>query len=269
LPIVSYPSIHEIDRILHQYDWFFVFHNDTSEFIQRLISEGKRRFPDQVKVIYAYPSKGIVHEPYYHDAEIDPGLPIAENLRVFCEKILHLSKSTRSNGLIPPAQLVYRLNNKSVVIHTTSSRAGKNWSPEKYIELSYQLKDKGFEPSLIIGSNERNLWKDCSLKTLEFSSLDAVASFIYESGYFVGNDSGLGHLASFLGIPTVTILRRKTLAKFWAPSFSTGISVAPSSWIPNIRGLRLRDRHWKKLISTQKVLRAFDKVVSSQLQREV
>jgi ADP-heptose:LPS heptosyltransferase len=260
LPIVAYPDIRDMERILHQYEWFFVFHNDTSEFIQKLITEGKRRFPDQLKVIYAYPSKRIVNEPYYQDSEIDPGISLIESLRIFCEKILHFSKSTLSNGLIPPADLSHRANKNRIVIHPTSSRAGKNWPSEKFVELAERLRHLGYDPVWIVGLKEKEDWSIVNQNRLEmpsFPTLDALARYIYESGYMVGNDSGLGHLASFLEIPTVTITRRRALAKLWAPGYTTGQIVTPNPLIPNISGFRLRDRHWKKLISTRKVLRTF------------
>jgi ADP-heptose:LPS heptosyltransferase len=94
-----------------------------------------------------------------------------------------------------------------------------------------------------------------------FPSLNLLAHFIYESGYLIGNDSGLGHLASALGIPTLTLCRRKAWANMWAPSFSKGVVVTPQSWIPNIRGLRLRDRYWKKFISVSMAERAFEKLI--------
>ena len=262
LPVIPYPSIQMMEQILHQYEWFFVVHNDTSEFIQKLIVEGKRRFPDQIKVIYAYPSKRIVHEPYYQDAQIDPSKPFAESLRLFCEQILHLPKSTRSNGFIPPAELRHRFNQQRVVIHPTSSRSGKNWTKEKYVEVARALKAKGYEPVWIIGPQERDDWDGCGFEMPEFLTLDALARFIYESGYLIGNDSGMGHLASFLNVPTLTVTRRKALARLWGPSYSNSIIVTPNPWIPNISGLRLRDRHWKKWISTHKVLRAFDRLVA-------
>ena len=265
LPIISYPPLDEIERILHQYDWFFVFHNDTSEFTKKLIFEGKRRFPDQVKVIYAYPSKRIIHEPYFQDAQIDPGLSMSESLRIFCEQILLLPKSTRSNGFIPPVELSYRANKQRVVIHPTSSRAGKNWTKEKFVELAAHLYKQNYEPVWIIGPKERGEWASMQgdFKMPEFPTLDTLARYIYESGYLVGNDSGLGHLASFLEIPTLTITRRRALAKLWAPSYAAGVIVTPNPWIPNIRGFRLRDRHWQKFISTRKVLLAFDQLVEN------
>ncbi len=53
LPVFVHPPLHEVERILHQYEWFFVFHDDDNPLVQRLIVEGKRRFPDQMKVINA------------------------------------------------------------------------------------------------------------------------------------------------------------------------------------------------------------------------
>lgn len=264
LPVVAYPSVREIDRILHSYDWFFVFHNDTDEFVQKLIVEGKRRFPDQIKVLYAYPSKRIVNEPYYLDAQIDPAVPMTDSLRIFCEKILHLPKSTRSNGFIPPAGLNYRGLKSRVVIHPTSSRMGKNWPREKFIQVAAHLAQNNFAPVWMIGPKERTEWadvKNVGFEMPEFETLDALARYIYESGYFIGNDSGLGHLASFLEIPTLTITRRKALARLWAPSFTPGVIVTPNPWILNISGLRLRDRYWKNFISVRKVVKGFRRLV--------
>jgi hypothetical protein len=256
LDVRPYPLMEELPRILNSFDWFFVVHNDTDEFVLKLIQEGKRRFPDKMKVIYLYPSKNIVNEPYYIDCLTDPGIPIAENMRLFCEKILHLPKITRSNGFIPPTGLVLRKFPKRVAIHPTSAKVTRNWPKEKFLKLAEHLKSEGYEPVFIPGVKEKAEWEGSEIVT--FSSLDHLARFLYESGFLIGNDSGLGHLASALGIPTLTLCRRKTWANMWAPSFHKGVVVTPSSWIPNIRGFRLRDRHWKKFISVGKAHRAFE-----------
>ena len=44
-----------------------------------------------------------------------------------------------------------------------------------------------------------------------FSSLEELTSFLYESAFFIGNDSGPGHVASALNIPTLTIGQTKDL----------------------------------------------------------
>lgn len=42
LPVQPYPDLEELPRILNSYDWFFVVQNDSSEFILKLIQEGKK-----------------------------------------------------------------------------------------------------------------------------------------------------------------------------------------------------------------------------------
>jgi hypothetical protein len=258
LPVSLYPAVDEIPRILASYDWFFVIHNDTNEFTLKLVQEGKRRFPEKVKVIYLYPSKNIVNEPYYTDCLTDPTQSVAENMRLFCERVLRLPKITESNGFIPPAGLVLRKFSKRVVIHPTSARETRNWPKEKFLSLGADLKNKGYEPIFIPGTKEG--WD--GVESAFFPNLDLLARFIYESGFLIGNDSGLGHLASALGVPTLTICRRKTWANMWAPSFHKGVVLTPNPLIPNISGFRLRDLYWKKFITLGMVKRAFGKLVS-------
>lgn len=257
LPILREPPLSELPRILSSYDWFFVTHNDTNDFVLQLVREGKRRFPDRIRVMYLYPSKRMVNEPYYGDMQIDPTISVPENMIRFCERILKLPKITKGNGLIPPEELIHRRDERRVVIHPTSSREGKNWPKEKYVKLALHLQSLGYEIVFLPG--DKTGWEEVakSCRIEEFSSLDGLARFIYESGFFIGNDSGLGHLASALQIPTLTVCRRKTLAHLWAPRFSVGEVVTPSRWIPNIRGLRLRDQYWKKFVSVDKMLKAF------------
>lgn len=258
LEVRPYPTMNDLASILNAYDRFFVVHNDTDEFVKKLVEEGKRRFPDRINVIYLYPSKNIVNEPYYTDCLVDPALPVAENMRLFCERVLHLPKITRSNGFIPPAGLVSRKFPKRLVIHPTSAKETRNWPKEKFIGLSEELKKEGFEPVFLSGTKEG--WEHVEVAL--FPTLDGLARFIYESGFLIGNDSGLGHLASALGVPTLTVCRRKTWAKMWAPSFHKGMVITPSSWIPNISGFRLRDRHWKKFISIAMARRSFLKLAA-------
>ncbi|HSX26405.1 MAG TPA: glycosyltransferase family 9 protein [Chlamydiales bacterium] len=263
LPVMPYPKMDELPRILGAYDWFFVVQNDTDEFVLKLIQEGKRRFPERLKVIYLYPSKNIVNEPYYGDCLTNPAVSIAENMRLFCEKILHLPKIANSNGFIPLPGLQFRKYKKRVAIHPTSARITRNWPKEKYVKLALHLKEEGYEPVFIPGTKEKEEWVSAGFEVPVFQTLDLLARYIYESGYLIGNDSGLGHLASALGIPTLTFCRRKTWANMWAPSFQKGVVVTPPSWIPNISGFRLRDRHWKKFISIGMARRAFERLVQT------
>jgi heptosyltransferase-3 len=265
LPIQLYPPLEDLHKILHAHDLYFVVWNDASDFIKQLIQEGKRRFPDRIKVLYLYPSHHIINEPYYADCLTDPTATIAQNMHIVCEQVLHLPKSTKNAGLIIPIKLTFKKHPKRIIIHPTSGRPTKNWPKEKFVKLALHLKIEGFHPVFIPGEQELSAWSDLADKGLEvanFHTLDDLAAFIYESEYLIGNDSGLGHLASALNIPTMTLFRRKAVAKMWAPSFTPGVVLTPSSLIPNIRGFRLRDRYWHRLITVNMARRGFERLLN-------
>ena len=165
LDVYKYPGLDELPDILHKYDWFFVIQNDTDPFILKLIEEGKRRFPDKLKVIYLYPSKNIVNEPYYNDCLTDPSVSIAANMRIVCEKVLHLPKITKSNGFIPPTAIISAKYPKRIAIHPTSARFTRNWPKEKFLKLAEHLKNEGYQSVFIPGTKEgwENLGFDIEL----------------------------------------------------------------------------------------------------------
>ncbi len=261
LPVQSYPKMEDLPRILSTYEWFFIVQNDTDEFVKSLILEAKKRNPEKTKVLYLYPSPNIINESYYLDCLTDPKKSIAENMRIVCRKVLQLPKMTTGNGFTPPPGLIQHKYPKRIVIHPTSARPTRNWPKEKFVKLALHLQNKGYQPVFVPGFENITQWQDVEFEIANFANLDELSRYIYESGFLIGNDSGLGHLASALGIPTLTLCRRKAWANMWAPSFHHNVVMTPSSLIPNIRGLRLRDRHWKKFISVKKVLRGFQELV--------
>lgn len=268
LPILMLPKKEETFRILEKYDLLIVFQDDTNEFILQLIEEGKRKDALSMKVIYPIPSKGVRLKPYYQDSLFDPTISIVENLRLFCSEILNLPKTTKFNGVIVPLHLKFRKNPKRICFHVSSTRPGKNWPIDKFVKLALHLTEEGFQPAMIAGGpKDRKDYEWLEKEGLflpSFPNLEDLASFIYESGYLIGNDSGLGHLASCMGIPTVTISRRRTSSRFWRPGWALGKIVNPHFLIPNISGFRLRDRKWKTFISVNKVKKAFYELIKEE-----
>lgn len=263
LPITPYPKkISDISELLHAYDQMVVFHNDTDDFVLHLIKEGKKHCPEKIRVIYACPTQSIEKKPYYHDNLFDYRSSMAQNMERFCRNILHLKIVQKHNGLSIPKTINVQKHANRVALHVTSSREGKNWPIQKYVKLALHLQQRGFVPYFIVGGpKEYAEWswlKDQGYRVPKFDGINDVALFIAGCSYLIGNDSGLGHLASSLGIPTITISRRSTVANFWKPDWTENRVVTPASWIPNIRLYRFRDRNWKKLISVRKVLHAFE-----------
>lgn len=187
-------------------------------------------------------------------------MTMADNLRLACQERLLLPISHKENGIKPPENLKFRAFPKRVAIHPTSSDEKKNWPAKKFLLLADKLSHKGFSPFFCVSPSERREWLSLvSSKELLplFPSIADLASFIYESGYVIGNDSGTGHLASALHIPTLAIFSRKSYSKLWRPGWGPSMVVTPSNFVI---GAPLKIKFWKNLLSVSKVLKCFSKL---------
>ncbi|RFU49847.1 hypothetical protein D0B32_03935 [Paraburkholderia sp. DHOC27] len=182
---------------------------------------------------------------------------MAQRFADFAATRFGLTDAVTSNGMQAPAELVFRRYGSRVAMHPEASTADKRWLPRRFLELSRRLKEAGFQAEFALEARERERWTTLKgeLPPLRsFASTALLAAWLYESGWFIGNDSGVGHLASSLGIPTLTIFRRRGVAERWRPGFSTGDIVLPSWWLPTAG---LKERWWRESISVKRVLRAF------------
>lgn len=175
----------------------------------------------------------------------------------FCRYVFSLQDVVRENGIQVPAHLKHRHHLRRVVIHPTSYELQKNWLPKRFMRLADQLQKRDYQPAFIVSPAERPTWLQ-QVATPEllpaFASLAEVAAWIYESGWFIGNDSGIGHLASNLGIPTITLGMRPKMLQRWRPAWAPGIVLLPPSWLI---GPWLKRKLWKYFISVSRVLTAF------------
>jgi hypothetical protein len=194
--------------------------------------------------------------PFWEEGEFDGNRPFLENLLEYARKKWKVENPTKEIGIALPETVTPKKYPNRVIIHPTSSRAGKNWSKKKYLDLAKMLRNRGYGPSFVLSQKEQEDWPEVSVPS--FADLCEVAHYVAESGFMIGNDSGIGHLASCLGVPTLTICRSLLSAKFWRPAWARGEIVVPPRWVPNIKGLRLRDQKWQAFVSTQTVYRAFE-----------
>lgn len=255
LPITPFPAEEKYAETFDAYDKIYLFY-ERSNWMQAILKLCQEKYPEKLVVLnpIATPNRDY---PFWENGRFDGNLPFAENLFLYCKNVLKLEKTFNGNGIQPPADSIVRAHSKRVVIHPMSSRPGKNWPQEKYVELAALLKHDGYDPQFILTEEERKEWEDGRIQAPNFSSLSDIARFVHESGYMIGNDSGIGHLASCLGVPTLTICRNLTTAKFWRPGWTKGEVIFPSATVLNIKWLRWRDLHWKRWISVPKVIRRF------------
>ena len=77
-----------------------------------------------------------------------------------------------------------------VVVHTGAGHAVREWPRDRYEDIAARLRAAGWRVTLL----------DDSLR-----DLDTLLATLATADRFIGNDSGPGHLAALLGVPTFTI----------------------------------------------------------------
>jgi ADP-heptose:LPS heptosyltransferase len=109
---------------------------------------------------------------------------------------------------VPRIRISIASQRESVAIHPFSGSKRKNWPLAGYQELARRLSPKKVE--WVVGPEEQ----------LEgahrFEKLDELAAWLGGAKLYIGNDSGITHLAAALGIPTLALFGPTDPAK-WAP----------------------------------------------------
>lgn len=110
------------------------------------------------------------------------------------------------------------MSKEYALIHPGSGSTSKNYSPELYHEITDLLGKKGFDKvGFILGpvEVERNSEKAFHGQwIIKPEGVSQLADFLIGASLYIGNDSGVSHLAAILGIPTIT-LYKTTDPKVW------------------------------------------------------
>ncbi len=166
-------------------------------------------------------------------------LTMVDNVGVALRELFHLKSST-DNGFRAPPNLIHRKYSSRVAIHASSGDPHRNW--DKFDQVANLLRSSGLAPEFLP----------------QFPTLEELTSFIYESGYFIGNDSGPGHIASLLKIPHLIIGKEEKHLRHWRPGWGYGGVVVPPKWLTNFKFLRNR---WKRFITTKSVIKTFYDII--------
>jgi len=242
--VLDTPGRAALPALLARFDLVLQLHTD-------------RPFPD---VMDCHPNVRVLS----HVPNAATSAAMVTRLTEVCRAEWSIDDAVRSNGLRAPEGLVARRHANRVVIHPTASTADKCWLPSRFIQLGKALRQAGFDPQFILAPHERAAWAFAEREGMAmpvFASLGDVAAWIYESGWFIGNDSGIGHLASNLQIPTLSLFMRRGIARTWRPDFGSGKVLVGGTYIPTGR---LKERYWKYALTVRAVMRAF-----AQLRAEV
>ena len=110
-------------------------------------------------------------------------------------------------GLVPRIDLPSPTSRNAVVIHPFSGSALKNWPLNSYRELAARLP---FSIEWTAGPEEE------LPEAIRFSSLAELGGWIRGATLYIGNDSGITHLAAAVGVPTLALFGSLSGLN-WAP----------------------------------------------------
>lgn len=194
-----------------------------------------------------------------YQSKFDKSKTMVANLVAYLHRVWN-PHATAETGLRVPSGLIHRQYLDRVVIHPTSGEDSKNWLPGKFMRLARELLEKGLSPVFVVSPSEQSVWEWVEPRGFSLvvpADIDQLGRYLYESGYVIDNDSGIGHFASLLLIPTLSLFARASYSRLWRPGWCTGSVVTPFWSLP---GSRLKQLYWKELLSVRRVVRAFDKV---------
>lgn len=116
-----------------------------------------------------------------------------------------------------------------IVFHPGSGSRLKNHSPEFWLELILKMNGSplfhGFQPTLLLGPAEEGLrpffenrlHSDWNGTILSSPHPEDLVALMKEGALYIGQDSGVTHLAAMMGLPTIALFKNRYALPMWRP----------------------------------------------------
>jgi Glycosyltransferase family 9 (heptosyltransferase) len=172
----------------------------------------------------------------------------SSNLNIFAKRHFNIDIEDKTSGFQPSTSK----DPKLIVFHVTASKESKSWPHLRFLKLKTKLEKAGFRVIFATLPHETSAIAKGLYSGL--NNLNELAETLAKASLLIANESGVAHLASALKTPSIVLCRNKRIQKFWGADYEgTCYPVFPSSFIPNLKGLRIRDKFWKYFISVTQV----------------
>lgn len=184
--------------------------------------------------------------------------PYLASLRAACGPVFGLEDWDDGPGLVAPEPTAR--DGRVVALHPTSANPVKNWPPDRWLALAARLEARHWRPTFLVAPADLPAWEDHAgdaLPVVAPGPLDPVARWLVDAGGCIATDSGIAHLASALGRPSLAIFRKASAARFWGPAWGRRGATSPRWRLPGGGGHRL----WTRLLSPQRVLEHYEALV--------
>jgi ADP-heptose:LPS heptosyltransferase len=141
----------------------------------------------------------------------DPSAHRYESWRAIANA-LKLDLPPREKILMPSVR-----HQKTIMIHSGAGQAVRVWPLKNYRTLATRLRKGNFDVQIVCDPDQRRWWLDVGEKNVATpTTVTELITLTDRAAFFIGNDSGPGHLAAFCGVPTFTIFGPQ-LPEWFAP----------------------------------------------------
>lgn len=148
------------------------------------------------------------------EVHVFPGLPPDDWTGHACDYVSHCVG--RAPGAIPAISLPAAKYSHDVLVHPGSGSKKKNWPLENFVSLTQKLREHGHEVTWILGPAEEAMGGPPEIKILSAISLVTLGQHLHGARLYLGNDSGITHLAAAVGCSTIALFGPTDPAR-WAP----------------------------------------------------
>lgn len=217
------------------------------------LSQKLRKLGIKTSIIYGE-FNHVKHPPFTPcDYLLPSNQTMAESVNKAMMDLLQVDNLHCNNGI---ALKVAKKQTHHVCIHPTSTDPNRNYPPEKFTSIAKLLLSQGIKVTFCMHPSERDDWLTSIPQGAQLPILPSLldtAFLLAGSSLLIGNDSGLAHLASNLGLCSIVFSKDWRHIRRWKPGFTPSKALTPARWIPNIKPWRLRQTYWHTFIPPKKV----------------
>jgi len=198
------------------YSWIVTFLGEPgSNFEQNLIFTANCSHSAEIITLSMKPSedsKCHVADSYIQQFAGQSSLPPEQAKVAMNEVLIRVTEADRDGGVELLDQAEIDLSKKLVVIHPGSGGPRKCWHLENFVSLAQDLREQELEVMFLLGPAEMERLRPAdeahlygAARCVGHLSLAQVVGLLSCADAFVGNDSGVSHLAAGMGLRTYVV----------------------------------------------------------------
>ncbi len=199
-----------------EYSWLVTFLGEAgSNFEKNLIFTVNCSHSAEVITLSLKPPEdfgGHLTEFYIEEFIKQSGMALEPPKSAVNECLLKATKADVNKGRELLKESGADFSKKTVLIQPGSGGKNKCWHPDNFLEVAKELIRRNIEVIFLLGPTELERFDEATMqkinnivKCLTNLSLPDVVGLLSCADFFVGNDSGITHLAAGLGAATVAI----------------------------------------------------------------